>query len=203
MASQQNNKNELITEWVFKLLRGVGIGLLINIVFWISGSFKGMETGSLISVVLVCFAYGIGFSYGLFFLKMAWKKAKATFKRSNAYISMTSGNVVLSIAIFLVKLSVGIIIAWVIGLALCVADIIFALTGKKLLSTVVEEKFGFKTVQPDNINYEQITRDAVRTNYMTHGTPDVGTSNGHGFTPTEEQVEKAVEKKRYDLSYWE
>ena len=97
----------------------------------------------------------------------------------------------------------GIIIAWVIGLVLCVADIIFALTGKKLLSTVIEEKFGYKTTQPDNIDYEQITRDAVRTNYMTHGTPDAGTSNGHGFTPTEEQVEKAVEKKRYDLSYWE
>lgn len=203
MASQQYNKNESVIEWIIKFLRGIGIGLLINVLFLISGSFKGMETGSLISVVLVCFAYGIGFSYGLFFLKMAWKKAKATFKRSNAYISMTSGNVVLSVFFFLVKLSVGIVIAWIIGLVLCVADIIFALTGKKLLSTVVEEKFGYKTVQPDNIDYEQITRDAVRTNYMTHGTPDAGTSNGHGFTPTEEQVAKAAEKKRYDLSYWE
>lgn len=203
MASQQYNKNESVIEWITKFLRGVGIGLLINVLFLISGSFKGLDTGALVGVVLVCFAYGIGFSYGLFFLKMAWKKAKATFKRSNAYISMTSGNFVLSIAIFLVKLSVGIIIAWVIGLVLCVADIIFALTGKKLLSTVIEEKFGYKTTQPDNIDYEQITRDAVRTNYMTHGTPDAGTSNGHGFTPTEEQVEKAVEKKRYDLSYWE
>ena len=203
MASQKNNKNEFITEWVVKFLRGLGIGLLINVFFLISGSFKGMETGTLVSVVLVCFAYGIGFSYGMFFLKMAWKKAKSTFKRTNAYVSMTSGNVVLSIVVFLVKLSVGIMLAWILGLVLCVADIIFALTGKKLLSTVIEEKFGYKTAQPDNIDYEQITRDAVRTNYMTHGTPDAGTSNGHGFTPTEEQVEKAVEKKRYDFSYWE
>lgn len=203
MASQKYNKNELIIEWITKFLRGLGIGLLMNIFFLITGSFKEMETGAIIGAVLVCFAYGIGFSYGLFFLKMAWKKAKASFKRTNAYVSMTSGNVILSIVLFLVKLSVGVIIAWVIGLVLCVADIIFAFTGRKLLSTVIEEKLGYKTTEPDNIDYEEITRNAVRTNYMTHGTPDAGTSNTHGFTPTEQQVEKAVEKKRYDLSYWE
>lgn len=203
MAQKNTTKDAILKEWVVKLLRGIGFGLIMNVFFLVTGSFKGMEIGALIGVVLVCFAYGIGFSYGLFFLKMAWKKAKATFRRSSAYVSMTSGNFILSIVLFFVKLIIGVVVAWIIGLVLCVADLVFALTGRKLLSTTVEEKLGYKTAQPDNIDYEQITRDAVRTNYMTHGTPDAGSSNGRGFTPTEAQVEKAAEKKRYDLSYWE
>lgn len=203
MASQRYNKEDLIIEWIFKFLGGIGIGLIINIAFIATKSFYGMDKGFIAGVVLMCFTYGIGFSFGILFLKAAWNRARRTFKKSNAFLSQTSGNFVLAFALGLAALIIGALLAWIIGLALCVADIICAFTGRKLLSTLIREKFGYMLDLPDNINYEQITRDAVRTNYMTHGTPDAGTSNGHGFTPTEEQVEKAAEKKRYDLSYWE
>ena len=140
MAQKNVAKDVLLKKWAVKLLRGIGFGLIMNVFFLVTGSFNGMEIGALIGVVLVCFAYGIGFSYGLFFLKMAWKKAKATFRRSSAYVSMTSGNFILSIFLFLVKLIIGVVVAWIIGLVLCVADLIFALTGRKLLSTTVDTR---------------------------------------------------------------
>ena len=203
MASQRYDKEELLIEWVCKFLGGIGIGLLINIFFIATKSFYGMDKGFIVGVVLMCFTYGIGFSFGILFLKAAWNRAKRTFKKSNTFLSQTSGNFILAFFLGLAALIIGALLAWVVGLALCVIDIVCAFTGRKLLSTLIREKFGYMLSLPDNTDYEEITRNAVRYNYMTHGTPDAGPSNNHGFTPTEEQVEKAVEKKRYDLSYWE
>lgn len=197
-------REEKIVEWIVKFLRGIGIGFLINLLLIISGSFKGTPAGQVPMLVLACFLYGIGFSFGLLFLKLAWKKTKSVFRRTNTYISNTSGNIILTFAISIAVLILGVLASWIIGIVLCVVDIIFAFMGKKLLSTVIEVKFGYKVDEPEVIDNEAIIRSAVTYNYQTHGNADAGAMDAtKGYTPTAQEVEAAVQRKKNELGYWE
>lgn len=204
MAIDQNAREKRVIDWIYKLLRGIGIGFVINLLFIVTGSYKGTPTGQVPLLVLVCFLYGIGFSFGLLFLKLAWKKTKSVFRRTNTYISLTSGNIVLTFAISIGVLCIGVLASWILGVVLCVADIIFAFMGKKLLSDWVEEKFGYKVVQPDNIDTDAIIESAVITNYQSHGTADAGPMDARrGYNPTAKQVDAAVQRKKNEMGYWE
>lgn len=184
-------------EWAVKFLTGIGIGLVLYLIFLFTGSFKsGLRLWQVPLAVLMLYSFGIGFSFGLFVLKLTWRCAKNISKRVHLFVGSTTGNFILTTAIFIFLTFAALGVSWILGLVICIGDALCAALGTKLISVRINERFGYLLKQPDNINKKAILAAAVERNYRDHGNANAGYANdGRGFNPTQQQVEDAVNEK--------
>ncbi|MBQ3150829.1 MAG: hypothetical protein IJB86_06255 [Clostridia bacterium] len=201
MAKNKNRRGERLEEWLIKLLKGIGVGLLVFLFMLISGEFKGEGVGRTLLFVLGIMVYTIGFSFGFIVLKLAWRKFVARGRNISFFAALTGGGVGAFVFALLILIA-GIVCAWVIGWVFCVVDIICAVQGRRLLSSIIEARYGDRTYEPADPGV--VIEDAVRYNYQNHGTPDAGkTDHSRGYTPTEKQVYEQTQKKKQQMNYWE
>lgn len=197
MAKNINKRSDRIHEWLGKVLRGAGAGLLLSVVMLITGAFKGERVGMIIFGFFAYMFIGIGFSFGSLIVKLGWRRFVARGRAISVWAALTSGGYgafLFTLLLLVVTVAVG----WLAGWIIMVADIVCAMQGRRLLSAILEARFGYREYEP--AAPADMVEDAVRYNYQNHGTPDAGsTDSGKGFTPTEKQVQDATAKKKNEM----
>ena len=198
--AKANRNEDAFVEWLGKLIRGAAGGLVLSIIMAITGAFKGDSAG----MVILCFVsymfYGIGFSFGTLITKLVWRKFVARGKTIGIWMAMTGrGFPGLLIAIFVMLF--GLTVSCVLGLVLCIVDLVLAIQKKRLLTEALVIRYGGR--QYRSANAENVIETAVRFNYEDHGTADIGQpDHSRGYTPTEQQVYEQTQRKKHEMSYW-
>ncbi|MBQ7546254.1 MAG: hypothetical protein IJT41_04730 [Clostridia bacterium] len=200
MKNNPDKRQERMTEWLHKVLRGAGGGLILSIVMTITGAFKGDP----VWMYFLCYAaymlYGIGFSFGILITKLAWRKFVARGRTIGVWAAVT-GNGLFGLILAIAVLLCGLTVSCLLGFVICIADLVAAIQGKRLLSAILEMRYGDRQYEPADPG--SVIEAGVRYNYEDHGTADAGaTDYTRKRTPTQDQVDAATKEKKHELGYW-
>lgn len=200
MAKNVNKRADRMEEWLHKVLRGVLGGLILSIVMTVTGAFKGDPAWMYILCYVSYMLYGIGFSFGTLITKLAWRKFVARGKSVGIWMAVTGrgfGGLLLVIGLLLFGLTAG----CVLGFAICIADLVAALQGRRLLSAILEMRYGDRVYEAADPG--DVIETGVRFNYDDHGTAHADkTDHSRRRTPTEQQVWTHTQQKKMELGYW-